>query len=247
MNKYTNIEMLNNRIETLKNIQFNIDHWMFSNALLKGEMRILDIGCGSGKQIDYLDKLLCKKNMNADIVAVDLSKEALDHLSAKQYTNITVNTINCSIDDLKDNIDFHQFDLIYSVYAIYYSKDLIGFLKNVLASLRPDTQCLWVGNGYGSNLELVNAIKAKYPDSDIDIGLDFINLSHLFKLSKYRVHFYFDRLNNKIIYSPNDFLKWWKNHPWYSDIFHSSVEDFVEGKKSISMTKNNLLLNFIKK
>lgn len=249
MDKFTNINMLTNRVESLKNTKYNIDHWMFSHAKLKDNMSILDIGCGTGKQIDYLDKELKPKGWSANVVAIDKSKDCVKLVKSKKYTNLNVDAINCSIDNLCNYINFNDFDLIYSVYAIYYSNDVIFFIDSCLNAMKTMAQCLLLGNGYGSNAEIVNAIVARYNDGTICVTNDFIDLleiHNLMSIFNNKIIFYFDRLYNKVYYTKNDFLKWWNNHPWYHERYNQVVSDWLCDNDRVSLSKNNLLLNFLK-
>lgn len=87
------------------------------------ELKIADIGCGSGGQTITLGK-----NLNGKITAVDLFSEFLDELNVKSQTAGLVNQINtlkCSMSDLPFNKE--AFDLIWSEGAIYN----IGFEKGI--------------------------------------------------------------------------------------------------------------------
>ena len=85
-------------------------------------MKILDVGCGAGKQCflysDYTDR-------QADITGTDFSEELLakarEKLAERGDTNITFSFV-----DFNKKFPFHDntFDLLSSAFAIYYASDL---------------------------------------------------------------------------------------------------------------------------
>lgn len=79
------------------------------------ELKITDIGCGSGGQTITL-----AKNLNGQITAVDLFPEFLDELNEKSQKlglNKKIKTLEKSMDDLPFNNE--KFDIIWSEGAIY--------------------------------------------------------------------------------------------------------------------------------
>lgn len=94
--------------DTLKALSF-IPH------LPKQNLKVADIGCGSGGQTITL-----AQNLNADITAIDLFPAFLNELtekSGKLGLNKKINTLEKSMDDLP--FKKGQFDLIWSEGAIY--------------------------------------------------------------------------------------------------------------------------------
>jgi len=90
-----------------------------------GEVRIADIGCGTGGQT-----LILAENTNASITAVDIFPKFLDKLKAstihKGLSN-RIKTLECSMDSLP--FESNSLDIIWSEGAIYN----IGFRKGVEA------------------------------------------------------------------------------------------------------------------
>ena len=87
------------------------------------ELKIADLGCGSGGQT-----LTLAKNSNARITAVDLFPEFLDELnqrSTRAGLGDRIETLKCSIENLP--FTKGEFDLIWSEGAIYN----LGFEKGV--------------------------------------------------------------------------------------------------------------------
>ena len=110
----------------------NIDEWMLSLLNLQPGSKILDVGCGAGKQcLSYFHTL----NGKADITGGDVSPDLLAQAraeSAKVKAPI-------SFVDLDFNQPFRfpsdQFDLVSCCFAIYYALDVpftIGEMHRVL-------------------------------------------------------------------------------------------------------------------
>lgn len=94
--------------------------------------RVLDIGCGPGRQTLALTKV-----MRGDYIAIDNHQPFLDELNARaveQKVENSIQTICCSMDQLP--FDSNSFDLIWSEGALY----VIGIesaLKYLSQFLRP--------------------------------------------------------------------------------------------------------------
>jgi ubiquinone/menaquinone biosynthesis C-methylase UbiE len=94
--------------ETLRAIKF-------MNLSSDRNLKIADIGCGSGGQTITLSQ-----NLNGEIIAVDLFPEFLDELNEKSQKlglKEKIKTLEKSMDDLPFNNE--EFDIIWSEGAIY--------------------------------------------------------------------------------------------------------------------------------
>lgn len=112
----------------------DIDVWMLDLIKLQPRVKILDVGCGSGKQcFSYYDYL----KGNADITGTDVSEELLAQAKAENLKRKT----NVKFDFLDFNKSFpfaqNQFDLLSCCFAIYYAEDVpftISEMHRVLKS-----------------------------------------------------------------------------------------------------------------
>jgi ubiquinone/menaquinone biosynthesis C-methylase UbiE len=110
----------------------NIDQWMLQLLALKQGSKILDVGCGSGKQcFSFFNEL----GGDCDITGGDVSTELL--AQARQANAQTANRI--SFIDLNFNerfpLDENAFDLVSCCFAIYYAENVpftIGEMHRVL-------------------------------------------------------------------------------------------------------------------
>ena len=100
--------------------KYDINEWIFNIIKIKGDESILDVGCGTGKQL-----IPITEKTRGLVVGVDISKESLDYTKgALKNKNSNVKLILSSIEGMYDLLkNFPNFDIIISCFAIYYSKD----------------------------------------------------------------------------------------------------------------------------
>ena len=112
----------------------DIDKWMLEILPLKKGMRILDVGCGAGKQCFVFFNEL---GGEADITGGDVSQELL--AQARQENGKTGNRINFTDLDFnqRSSFDDNQFDLLSCCFAIYYAQDIPFTIKEMHRVLKP--------------------------------------------------------------------------------------------------------------
>jgi len=112
----------------------NIDDWMLEIIQLKPEMKILDVGCGAGKQCFSYHQFL---NGKADITGGDLNLELLDQAKLENQKRGTgMNFIELDFNKrfpLEDN----QYDFESCCFAIYYAEDIPFTIKEMHRVLKP--------------------------------------------------------------------------------------------------------------
>ncbi len=116
----------------------NIDQWNTEVLQPTDDMKILDVGCGAGKQCflysDYT-------NRQADITGTDFSEELLGKAREKLADRGDRN-VRFGFMDFNKKFEFEDntFDLLSSAFAIYYASDLdftFGEAHRVLRSTDP--------------------------------------------------------------------------------------------------------------
>lgn len=110
----------------------DIDQWMLDLLKVQKGSRILDIGCGAGKQCFLFYDAL---SGDADIIGGDVSPELLAR--ANQENARTGNRVKFMELDFNRRFPFEddQFDLLSACFAIYYAADIpftIGEMHRVL-------------------------------------------------------------------------------------------------------------------
>jgi len=120
----------------------DIDKWMLKVLPLEKGMKILDVGCGAGKQcFSYLAHLSGK----ADITGGDVSKELLG--KAQEENTKLGNRVKFQNLDFNKEFPFATgtFDLVSCCFAIYYAQDIPFTIKEMHRVLKPGGQLFTTG------------------------------------------------------------------------------------------------------
>jgi ubiquinone/menaquinone biosynthesis C-methylase UbiE len=120
----------------------DIDEWMLHQLSPQKNTRILDVGCGAGKQCLLFYKAL---EGEADITGGDVNPELLE--KARQENAKIGNRIKFI--DLNFNqrfpIDDNQFDLLTCCFAIYYAEDIPFTISEMHRVLKPGGRLFTTG------------------------------------------------------------------------------------------------------
>ncbi len=99
----------------------DIDRWTTEVLQPKPGMKILDVGCGAGKQCFLYSDFSDRK---AEIIGGDVSKELLEKARAKNAER--GDNVRCQFLDFNKPFEFEDntFDLVSSAFAIYYARNM---------------------------------------------------------------------------------------------------------------------------
>jgi trans-aconitate 2-methyltransferase len=100
---------------------------LISDLALKGNERVLDLGCGDGTNTAILAELL----PNGEVVGIDASRGMIAAANPKQKANLRF--LLMDIDELEFK---NEFDVIYSNATLHWVKDHRHLLTNVFQALR---------------------------------------------------------------------------------------------------------------
>ena len=120
----------------------DIDAWMLEILQLKPGMKILDVGCGSGKQcFSYYHHL----NGEVEITGTDVSESLLDDARAKNQE--LGNPVKFSFLDFNQPfiLPENHYDLISACFAIYYAQDIPFTLSEMHRLLVPGGRLFTTG------------------------------------------------------------------------------------------------------
>ena len=112
----------------------DIDKWMLEVLPLKKGMKILDVGCGAGKQCF---SFLAHLDGKADITGGDVSEELLN--KAKDENAKLGNRVTFQELDFNKTFPFEEetFDLVSCSFAIYYAEDIPFTIREMHRVLKP--------------------------------------------------------------------------------------------------------------
>ena len=120
----------------------DIDQWMLDLPNVSKGSRILDVGCGAGKQCFLFHKAL---DGDAQITGGDVSTELL--VKARQENAKTGDQIHFMELDFNQRFPFedNQFDLITACFTIYYAADIPFTIAEMQRVLKPGGRLFTTG------------------------------------------------------------------------------------------------------
>lgn len=163
-NTNTDKKKLENRIKAHENYsQYEINDWIFRIINIGKNESVLDVGCGTGKQL-----IPIAEKTSGIVIGLDISQESLDFIRntiKNKYPNVSL--ILSSIEDMYSKTkQFPKFDLIISCFAIYYSKNPEKTLLELKDLLKDNGRLFLCGPSINNNkalLELHSKVK-KLPE-----------------------------------------------------------------------------------
>lgn len=149
----TNKEKLAKRIEVHdKYSKRDINEWIFGILKINGHESVLDVGCGTGKQlIPIADKT---KGM---VVGADASEESLEYVRNEiGNKNPNLKLVSSAMEEMYEKLKhFPKFDIIISCFAIYYSKNPEETILQLKDCLKDDGRFFVCGPSINNNKALL--------------------------------------------------------------------------------------------
>ena len=100
---------------------------------IKPQMKVLDLGCGSG----YLTFPMAKENPEANILGLDIVTKTLENNAAQAKKDFLYNLEFKSYDGFKFPCADESFDLIVTRYALHHFPDIEQSMKEIARVLTP--------------------------------------------------------------------------------------------------------------
>ena len=149
MSRATQAELLEQRIaENSASQEIDLATWILERIQLRPEDRVLELCCGTGGQtLPLLDRV----GDSGRMVALDISRNALDILSSKAGENRSrLSLVEGGLDDFSSSLhglneEPGSFDLVFCAYGLYYSKDSQRTLDEARRWLKPEGRIVVVG------------------------------------------------------------------------------------------------------
>jgi 2-polyprenyl-3-methyl-5-hydroxy-6-metoxy-1,4-benzoquinol methylase len=136
--------------------------------------RVLEVGCGAGFSVKYLDKPY------AEYVGVDYSKGLIDY--AKQYNSSPKAQFICA--NIKEYLPEEKFDVIFMIGVLHHFDDMQGILAHIFSLLKPGG--VVVANEPQASNPLIQGLRTlrtkldkSYSDDQVQLLPD--NLKELYK------------------------------------------------------------------
>ena len=142
-----NIDGLTNRLNINNGYGNNdLQSWVMEQLKVKDSEDVLDIGCGDGRHLKEISSLTSGQCVGIDYDEKMIGKSkanVADNLSYHHFSMDEINTPSAPIGGDK-------FNVIYSLYAFYYSKNSINLLELLKKRLKENGRVAIVGP-YGNN------------------------------------------------------------------------------------------------
>ncbi|MGA8428449.1 MAG: class I SAM-dependent methyltransferase [Candidatus Sulfotelmatobacter sp.] len=164
MSRATEAELLEQRIvENSASQEIDLASWIFERVRIQPGDQVLELCCGTGGQTL---PLLERVGRSGRVVALDISRKALDTLAAKAtHAKQRLTLVESSLDDLSSSLQKLGlqpgcFDLLFCAYGLYYSTDAQRTLAEARSWLKPDGRIVVVGPFGPNNQPLFDLVRA---------------------------------------------------------------------------------------
>jgi ubiquinone/menaquinone biosynthesis C-methylase UbiE len=165
MFRATQAELLNQRIaENASSQEIDLATWIFERVRLRPGDQVLELCCGTGGQtLPLLDRV----GDDGSVVALDISRAALDTLASKAGDRCS-KRLTCVEGRLEDfssslrqaGVQQDVYDLIFCAYGLYYSPDAQRTLREARSKLKPEGRIVVVGPFGPNNKPLFDLVRA---------------------------------------------------------------------------------------
>jgi SAM-dependent methyltransferase len=164
MSRATQAELLEQRIaENASSQEIDLAKWIFERVHVPAGSQILELCSGTGGQtLSLLDRV----GDDGRVVAVDISRAALDTLTSKAGAakGKRLVCVEVSLEDFSSSWGQRRaqqdgFDLIFCAYGLYYSSDAQRTLQEAKALLKPEGRIVVVGPFGPNNKPLFDLVR----------------------------------------------------------------------------------------
>jgi len=122
---------------------------LLSTLQLKGNERVLDIGCGDGK----ITAEIAQRLSGGSVVGIDNSEEMIN-FSREKFSQETYPNLSFEVADAEHLSFEREFDVVFSNAALHWVRDHLKILQGIKKSLRPGGKILLQMGGKGNASKL---------------------------------------------------------------------------------------------
>jgi SAM-dependent methyltransferase len=224
----------------------DLEDWIIGEVRPRAGMRVLDLGCGTGKQSFVMAGRVLP---GGEVLGVDISADAVREFNARAEREAVphARAMQASLDDVLVKLQSMQFDLVISAYAIYYAKDMVGLICGLRSLLPRNGELFICGPGRGTNVEMVRLIErsARHGAQRVPPVEDFLSAGDIETIASCYARCETVRLPNEIRFdSVEGVMGWWENHnsylPAVRDRVAAALRDEFEAGRGFVLAKNVL-------
>ena len=229
----TDTAALNTRADlNASRARHDLEDWMLKFLPELGRRHVVDLGCGSGKQIMRFASMV---GPDGSILGLDASAQGVEEVRAKAaaagYDWVSADQV--VLDEVPAYLADRRFDLVLSTYAIYYATDFVQLLKDLGDRMGEGGEIFVSGPGTGTNREVSDIVARLAPDMPHDkvYVADFIDEAGIAALRSHFRECEIHRLDNAIAFhSADEVMAWWKNHNSYVPEIEAEVGAAIEAE-----------------
>ena len=223
--------------------ELNLDHHKpamrcIQNISLKGNERILDIGCGDGKLTAEISLLV----PNGSVLGIDASEEIIDFAKSK-FPNTIYSNLDFEVGDAQNLAFKDEFDIVVSFACLHAIANHTPILRGIYASLKKHGRLIMQFSGKAKStdveslvLTLLNSDKWKSKLADkVEYGFfevqEYCSILNACGLYPEKV----DLCNQKLTYQGKADFSFVTRNSWLSlssripnDLYPNFIEDLVE-------------------
>ena len=244
-----------NKSQKTQNLQFrlyfnkkyqskDLHKWFESKVSIKKNFKILDVGCGTGKQSVYFKK---KINNSGQLFSFDKSIKSITQLKKKigsRNSKIFSADMNEIEQINKKFFEFEKFDLISSVYSIYYAKKPLKIIKFLLSKLNKNGKLLLLVPIRPNKITQIAEKFYKVPAKVTESLVIFKKIINYFVKQKYNIRTKYFRSKIRVT-NVEDVIKFYKSTTFFKKRYEKKVSEFVKKKfkkKSFVFKKDSCLI-----
>ncbi|MFA5803201.1 MAG: class I SAM-dependent methyltransferase [Melioribacteraceae bacterium] len=225
----------------------NINEWIFQHMELSEGLKIVDLGCGTGRQSIPLAQAV---GQTGNVQAVDISQESLDILieeSRKKNVSDIITVLHSDFDNLKEHLASTKYERVLASFSVYYSSNADSIFKIIHESLKPCGIFFFCGPSKENNNELKTFISdfSNISQNNTGVGSDFMENNGQVLAKKYFTNIRVSKFENPLIFdSANSLYSYWCSYNLYDEQldekFRAAAEKHFE-KNSFFVTKKRVI------
>lgn len=201
--------------------QADLNQWILGVAKVEGGEKVLDVGCGDGKQLLAYAKLL---GSVGEAVGLDISAQALQAVeinAAKAHVSVRL-ALGAMENILSLLTERNHFDLISCCYSLYYSRFPAKTLQDFKNLLKTSGRLLIVGPDQDNNSEFYRFLHGFGPlPAEIQMTLRFMIELVIPECQKLFAHVDHSLFENPVVFpTAEDVLNYWRA----TDAFNREIE-----------------------
>lgn len=250
LKRATDSGYLARRLEMNKDFQrYDFSQWAIEQIKPTKGDKVLDIGCGRGAQAIPISGILDK---TGEITLIDLSQDSVRYVLNCVREKTKSHGINGTMDNIASLLgpECNDYDLAYSVYALYYANNSSIVLNEMYNRLRPGGRLCIIGpDGPHGLVEI--ARKFHVIPSQVDNSFKFRSevIEPFFKknFSNFQISF----LKNPQSFTvPNSFIEFYRQTTYYvkqaEKELHEFAADQIKAKGALIYDKYSYAITAIK-